>query len=139
MKKNALIGLAAGIAAGAAAAVAGTLVAGRIAKEIRDDLAGQCFTSPGGDRFVTLSCGTSDTAKGLTYIRIRAFSADTDDACQLVAFAKKNAQYLKSEWSDNDHFRLLIGSGKRRQCCDVDFGNRQITAYYSLMKVSDEA
>lgn len=136
MKKNVVFGIIAGFAAGVAATVAGTVVVDKIAKEIKSDLSEQKFTSPNGDNTVTLSYGSSKTAKGLAYIKLQATARSKQDTCKLVAFAKKNVAFLSGEWIDNDHFKLLIGSGKRKQCCDVSFDTDKIVAHYYLMKKS---
>ena len=41
---------------------------------------------------------------------------------------------MDGEWIDNNHFKLLIGNGKRKQCCDVSFDGEQINALYYLVK-----
>ena len=136
MKKNVALGVIAGFLAGAAATVAGAIAADKVAKEIKRDIGERDFVSPDGDRVVTLSYGSSKTAKGLTYIRVKAMTVPEEDACTLVAFAKKSEGMLSGEWIDNDHFQLLIGSGKLKQCCDVSFDADEITANYYLTKTA---
>ena len=128
MKRNFILGMITGVAAGAAAALA----VDKVTKEIKSDLQDHVFPSPEGKNVVTLTCGTSATAKGLTYIRIFA-TADDKETCKLVAFAKKNEEYINGEWLDNDNFKLLIGKGKLKQRCDVSFDGDEISAnlYFS--------
>lgn len=136
MKKNALLGMLAGFLAGTAATVAGAIAANRVAGEIKRDIGERDFVSPNGDRVVTLSYGSSKTAKGLTYIRVKATAAGKEEACEMVILAKKSAAFLSGLWQDNDHFKLLVGSGKRKQCCDVSFDADEITASYYLTKTA---
>ena len=89
---------------------------------------------PLGDNVVTISCGSSESAKGLTYIKVSASSILKDDTCELIAFAKKKTKAIVGEWTDEDHFRLTIGSGKVKQRCDVSFEGEKITANYYFVK-----
>jgi len=139
MKKSTVFGLIAGFAAGVAAAVVGKTVVDKTVSEIKSDLREQSFTSPEGDHHVTLSYGSSDTAKGLTYVKIKASADCKEDTCKLVALAKKSDELFSGEWDDNDHFTLLIGGGKRKQCCDVDFTGDEIEMLYYLQKDADAA
>ncbi len=131
MKNKAIFGIIAGVAAGAAVAV----TAKKVVKEIKSDLNEATFVSPEGDNMVVLTFGASKTARGLTYIKATATSSAKDDSCKLIAFSKKNS-LMEGEWTDNDHFKLLLGSGKRKQCCDVSFDGEQICALYYLVKNS---
>ncbi len=134
MKKKVVFGMIAGFLAGAAATAAGAVAADKVAKEIRQDVAERDFVSPNGDRVVTLSFGCSKTARGLTCIRVKATDVSSEDVCKLVILAKKSAGLMSGNWSDNDHFRLLVGTGKRKQCCDISFDAAGITANYYLTK-----
>lgn len=134
MKNNFGIGAIIGFAAGAAAAVAGTLTTLKVADEIKDGMGEQRFESPEGDNFVTLSCGSSKTAKGLTLIRVKAMTESGEDECKLLLFAKKMPEAFSVDWTDNEHCRLLVGNGKRKQCCDVSFEEKEISAVYYLSK-----
>ena len=133
MKKSSVIGLIVGAAAVAAGAVAAT----KVAKEMKNETFEKIFVSPEGDNCVTLSCGTSKSARGLTRIKIIAESQGKADKCKLSAFAKKNEGMFENEWVSNDHFKLLIGAGKRKQCCDVTFDGDKINAVYYLLRVSE--
>jgi hypothetical protein len=104
----------------------------KIANEIKSDMREQVFTSPEGNNIITVSYGSSATAKGLTYIRVKALNSE--DGCKLVVFAKKSPKLLNAEWFDNNNFKLLVGSGKHKQCCDVKFEEANITANYYLVR-----
>ena len=41
---------------------------------------------------------------------------------------------LDAQWIDNEHFRLLVGPGARKQCCEITFEEKHISAVYSLAK-----
>lgn len=134
MKKSVIIGTIAGLAVGAAAAIAGKRAYDKVSGEIISEMGEQCFDSPDGNHSVTVSCGSSESAKGLTYIRVSATSKTVEDTCKLSFIALKAPAALDAEWTDNDHFTLLVGSGKRKQCCDVSFEEDSILAVYYLKK-----
>jgi len=134
MKKSTVIGVIVGFAAGAAAAIAGKVTVDKVIAEIKNELEEQSFVSPEGGNLVTVSYGDSATAKGLTYIRVKATTESGEDSCKLVMLARKKPAALDVQWADNDHFKLLVGHGKRKQCCDVSFGEKQITATYYWVK-----
>jgi WD40 repeat protein len=134
MKKEVAVGLIAG-AAGlvlGATTIATKVRIDKIAKEIRSDISEHSFTSPNGDNTVTLWSGSSKTGNGLTYIEVVAKSNNKE--CNLIAFAKKGSNLFTGEWADNEHFTLTIGSGKRKQYCDVTFVDGKITEHYYLWK-----
>lgn len=130
MKGSTIFGLVAGLAAG----IAATVAVNKVVTEIKSDIGEHVFTSPEGNNFVTLSFGSSNTARGLTYIRVTASKEGSDDNCKLMIFAKKNEELFTGEWADNDRFILTVGNGKRKQCCDVDFSENEISAVYYLEK-----
>ena len=138
MKTKGLIGLIAGLAAGAAAAVAGGLATAKVVKEIKADLGDYRFASEDGKNVVTLTYGSSDFAKGLTYVQVRAFVEESDLDCKMVVFAIKSTEIFNGEWEDGEHFKLSVGGGKRRQCCEVDFSNEEINMYYYVEKAPTE-
>lgn len=135
-KKNAA-GLVVGIAAGVAAAVAGAFATKKVVKEIKDDLNDFSFVSPDGKNTVTLTYGSSDFAKGLTYVQVKAFVDNSDLECKMIVISIKGTEVFNGEWADNDNFKLFVGSGKRRQCCDVDFGGDEINMYYYVEKTGE--
>lgn len=130
MKKGVAFGLGAGIAALATAAV----LSGKISKEIKDDLIEEEFDSPFGNNWIKISMGSSESAKGLMYIKVQAECDSNEDVCKLVIFAEKDAA-ISMVWEDNEHFLLLVGSGKRKQCCDVVFDIKNITMKYYPVKI----
>lgn len=135
MKKSSVIGLIGGLVATTAAAVAGAFAVKKVSSEIKENLCEQVFTSPEGNNTVTISYGSSDTARGLTYIKVKADVEDGVDSCKMVILAKRSEELCVGEWLDNDNFKLLIGDGKRKQCCDVEFEENRIVASYYIAKV----
>ena len=133
MKKSSLIGLA----IGAAVAAFGALAVGKITKEMKEETFEQLFVSPNGDNRVTLACGTSKSANGLTCVKILAESDSSSGKCKLMELAMKNDGMFDASWVDNAHFKLITGKGKRKQCCDVTFEDNNINAVYYLLKVSE--
>lgn len=138
MNKKVVLGIIAGvtgIAAGVATGIAVKKVVDKISAEMERNQHEVTFTSPEGNNVITLLYGSSESACGLTRIRITATTEGKDDACRLFAFAKSNSSFFNTEWIDNDHFKVLIGSSSRKQCCDVSFENGKITATYYLCKI----
>ena len=138
MKKQTVVEIIIGAAVGTAAAVAGAIVVSKIVKEIKEDLNDCTFTSPDGENAVTLTYGSSKFAKGLTFVRVKAHTYQSDEACKLVLFTKNNSESFGGEWTDSEHFRLLVGNGKIKQCCDVSFEDKKINANYCLRKAELE-
>ena len=68
MKNNAILGAVIGFAAGTAAAIAGKIAVDKVVEEIKGELGDQTFTSPEGNNRVTISSGSSTTAKGRSSI-----------------------------------------------------------------------
>ena len=134
MKKHAVAGMIVGFAAGAAAAIAGKIAVDKVVEEIKNGMEEQSFISPDGKNCVTVSYGASATAKGLTFIRVKAVSDMCEDTCKLALLTRKKPEILDTEWLDSDHFQFLVGTGKRKQCCDVKFEEERITATYYLVK-----
>lgn len=134
MKNKTIFGIIAGVTASVMAGTAVALTTKKIVREIKRDMCDATFVSPDGDNAVELNFGASKTARGLTFIKVNATSENKDDCCKLVVFAKKKDELMDGEWIDNNHFKLLIGSGKRKQCCDVSFDGEQINALYYLVK-----
>ena len=134
MKNKTILGIIAGVTASVMAGTAVALTTKKIVREIKRDMCDATFVSPDGDNAVELNFGASKTARGLTFIKVNATSENKDDCCKLIVFAKKKDELMDGEWIDNNHFKLLIGSGKRKQCCDVSFDGEQINALYYLVK-----
>ena len=125
-----MFGLALGIVAASAVAVA----VNKISKEMKNDFVEEEFDSPFGNNWIKISMGSSKTAKGLMYIKVNAECDSNEDTCNLLLLAEKDAA-MSIVWEDNDHFILLVGNGKRRQCCDVAFETDKITAKYYTVKI----
>ena len=134
MKNKTIFGIIAGVTASVMAGTAVALTTKKIVREIKRDMCDATFVSPDGDNTVELNFGASKTARGLTFVKVNATSENKDDCCKLIMFAKKKDELMDGEWIDNNHFKLLIGSGKRKQCCDVSFDGEQINALYYLVK-----
>lgn len=134
MKNKTVFGIIAGVTASVMVGTAVALTTKKIVREIKRDMCDATFVSPDGDNAVELNFGASKTARGLTFIKVNATSDNKDDCCKLIVFAKKKDELMDGEWIDNNHFKLLIGSGKRKQCCDVSFDGEQINALYYLVK-----
>ena len=137
-KKSGIVGLVAGLAAGTAAAVAGGIVTAKVVKEIKDDICDCRFASEDGKNVVTMTYGSSDFAKGLTYVQVRAFVEESDLDCKMVVFAIRKNEMFEGVWEDDEHFKLFVGNGKRRQCCEVDFSDDEINMYYYVEKAPVE-
>lgn len=137
MKKQGIVGLVVGVAAGVAAAVAGSLATVKVVKEIKHDLKDVDFASPNGDNVVSLHFGSSEFAKGLSYVKVEAKIEDGEDSCDFVMLAGKNAGGLSCEWTDNEHCTVMLGEGKRRQRCDIDYTGEEIVISYYVDKVED--
>lgn len=134
MKKSSIIGIIGGIAAGAAATVAGVFAVKKVSSEIKASLNDCVFTSPDGDNVVTVTYGSSDTAMGLTCIKVKAALVSGKDCCKLMILTRKREELYSGEWIDNNRFKLLVGNGKRKQCCDIHFDEESITANYYVAK-----
>ena len=134
MKKKFILGTIAGIAVGTAAGIAGKLVTEKVIGQIKDSMSEQSFVSPEGSHTVKISYGSSKAARELTYIRVEAASASVDDTCKLILFTRKLPETFDTQWTDPDHFKLLVGNGKRKQCCDISFDGNNINATYYLTK-----
>ena len=134
MKKKFILGTIAGIAVGTAAGIAGKLVTKKVIGQIKDSMSEQSFVSPEESHTVKISYGSSKAARELTYIRVEAASETVDDTCKLILFTRKLPEVLDTRWEDADHFKLLVGNGKRKQCCDISFDGNNINATYYLTK-----
>ena len=137
MDKKVAIGIAAASVAGLAAGAAVTLAIkkkfDKIFGEMQNDVSEQIFTSPDGNNSVKIVYGSSKTAKGMALISVAAKSEKDD--CILLALARKSDNLFAGEWSDNNHFQLLIGSCSDKQCCNVSF-DEKITINYYLRRIT---
>ncbi len=123
----------AGIATGAAIALAVKKNFNKIFGEMQDDASEQIFTSPDGNNSVRVLFGSSKTANQMALVSVTAKS--DEDSYTLLALARKGGNLLAGEWADNNHFRLLIGSCSKKQCCDVVFDDK-IAISYSLKRIT---
>ena len=135
-KKKDNTGLIIGIAAGALAAAAATYVTARVVKEVKGDLKEVYFVSPDEENVVSVTSGSSETARGLTLIKVKAYKKSGGDECKFSFLSRKGELYCK--WHDNDSFELLSGKGERKQCCEADFGGEEITLKYYFKKITNE-
>ena len=108
MKKTSAIGIIAGFVAGAAAAVAGAVAVDKVAKEIRSNVSEKIFVSPDGNNSVTVSFGSSKTARELACVKIIAEAESKEDSCKLIAFAKKKEEEIVEEVAEPEETELSI-------------------------------
>ena len=100
---------------------------------MQDDATEQIFTSPDGKNSVRVLFGASKTAKKMALVSVTAKTEDSD--CILLALARRGDNLLAGEWTDDNHFQLLIGSCSKKQCCEVAFDN-DITMNYYLKRIT---
>ena len=126
-KKNGSSGVAGmilGITAGVAAATAGGFAAFKVFQEIKTDSQETTTVSPNEKNYVTVTCGSSHFARGLTLVKVKA--ENENDHCEVSFLAGKNAK-ISFNWKDDDSFELGIGGAKLEQICDVSFADDNIT------------
>ncbi len=121
---NGIVGLIVGITAGVAAATAGGLAALKVLKEIKSDSQETTMVSPNEKNYVTVTCGSSSFARGLTLVKVKA--ENENDHCEISFLAGKNAK-ISFNWKDDDNFELGIKDGKLEKVCDVSFEGDEIT------------
>ena len=130
-QKSGALGLILGIGAGVAAATAAFFAASKVAKEINEDSQSTTIVSPDEKNLVTITCGSSPFAKGLTLIKVKA-EKEGDD-CNLNFLTGKSCN-ISFEWKTNDHIELLVSSGKNVKVCNVNFEGDDIVMVLSLKK-----
>jgi len=135
-KKKDNTGLIIGIAAGALAAAATTYVTAKVVKEVKNNLKEVYFVSPNEDNVVSVTSGSSEFAKGLTLIKVKAYTKNGDAECKF-AFLSRTGE-IGCEWQDNESFELLVGKGAKKQCCEVDFCEDDINITYCFKKITEE-
>ncbi len=133
MKKQCVIGLVAGTLA-AAAAAAGAYVTAKVVKEIKRDLKEVYFVSPNEDNIVSVTSGVSDMARGLIFVKVKAYTKSGSDECKFSFLSCTGG--ISCEWKDDEHLELLVGKGKKKPCCDIDFSGEDITLTYYFKKVT---
>lgn len=134
-KKN-LVFLTVGIAVGAAATVAGSLSVAKIVKEIKYDLKDTTFVSPEDNNRVTVKCGSSKFAKGMTFVKIIAENENCSCPMLLMILGRKSDR-IGCEWQDNEHFTVYrIRNDKQKQICDAVFEENEITINHKVKKIN---
>ncbi len=131
-KNKGIAGMILGITAGAIAASASCIAAVKVIKEIKNDNQETTMVSPNEKNFVTVTCGSSRFAKGLTLINVKA--ENENDTCELSFLAGKSSNNISFNWDDDDHFSFYLGEGKVRKCCDISFEGQEIVMKYYLKK-----
>lgn len=130
-KKNGLFGLILGITAGVAAATAGSLAAMKVVNEIKSDSHETTVVSPNEQNFVTVTYGSSDFAKGLTLVKVKAENESNN--CELSFLAGKEAK-MSFNWKDDDNFELGITDVKHEKICAVSFEGDEINMKLNAKK-----
>ena len=121
--KHGALGLVLGIGAGIAAVAAGYLVASKVVKEINEDSQSTTIVSPNEKNLVTITCGSSPFAKGLTLVKIKAENGVDD--CNLNFLVGKNCN-ISFDWKNDDHLEIRVANGKNTRVCDVSFEGKKI-------------
>ncbi|MBP3315846.1 MAG: hypothetical protein J6M03_08490 [Clostridia bacterium] len=126
----------AGLAWGAA--LSGATMAGvKIVKEIKEDVTELEFISSDDKNSVKVESGSSSFAKDLTMFKITARREEREDECKFVFLScSSEANY---EWADDDHFTLIAGKGKLKQCCEISFSGEKILLVYYLKNEKNDA
>ncbi len=131
-KNKGVTGMVLGITAGALAAAASCVAAFKVIKEIKNDNQETTMVSPNEKNFVTVRCGSSHFAKGLTLINVKA--ENENDTCELSFFAGKSADKISFIWKDDDNFEFYLGEGKAKKCCEISFDGEEIEIKYYIKK-----
>lgn len=131
-KNKSITGMILGIGAGVAAAAASCVAAIKIFQEIKTDNQETTMISPNEKNFVTVTCGSSRFANGLTRINVKAENENNN--CELSFLAGKDADQISFSWADDDHFSFHLGEGKSIKCCDVSFEDDNIEIKHYVKK-----
>jgi hypothetical protein len=127
-----ITGMVLGITAGAVAAAASCVAALKIFQEIKVDNQETTMVSPNEKNFVTVTCGSSRFANGLTRINVKA--ENENDNCELSFLAGNDANQISFSWADDDHFSFHLGEGKATKYCDVSFEGEHIAIQHYIKK-----
>ncbi len=127
-----ITGMVLGITAGAIAAAASCFAAIKVFQEIKNDNQETTMVSPNEKNYVTVRCGSSHLANGLTLIKVKA--ENENDNCELSFLAGKSANKISFNWKDDDHFSFYLGDGKAKKCCDISFEGEEIEIKYYIKK-----
>lgn len=122
-KKSGALGLILGIGAGVAAVTAACFAAKKVAKEISEDFQSTTIVSPNEKNSVTITCGSSPFAKGLTLVKVKAENGEKD--CNLSFLTGKYCN-ISFDWKTDDNIEILVTSGKTVKVCDVNFEGNDI-------------
>ncbi len=125
-------GIVLGITAGVVAAAASCVAAFKIFNEIKSDKQETTMVSPNEKNFVTVTCGSSRLAYGLTLINVKAENENAN--CELSFLAGKDADQISFSWLDDDHFGFHLGEGKATKYCDVSFEGEHIVIKHYVKK-----
>ena len=131
-EKSGILGLVLGIAAGAAAVAAGYFATAKIVDEINNDSQATTLVSPNEKNTATITCGSSRTAKGLTFVKIKA--ENEVDECNLNFLAGKNADSISFNGEDEDHLEICIGESAKKQVCNISYEGDEIVMILSARK-----
>lgn len=131
-ESNGILGLVAGVATGVAAVAAGCFAAMKVAKEIKNDSQETTIISPNEKNYVTITCGSSQLAHGLTLVKI---NAENDiDKCDLSFLVGKSANKISFVWKDENDLEFCIGDSNVKKICAVSFGEEKIEIKMHLKK-----
>ena len=133
--KSGALGIILGIGAGIAAATAGFFAANKVVKEINEDAQSITVVSPNEKNYVTITCGSSPFAKGLTLVKIKA--ENEADECNLNFLAGKNCN-VSFDWKNDDELEVSVESGKTTKICNVTFVDEEITITLYAKKPDEE-
>lgn len=136
MRTNFVIDIVAGCAAVVATTVASVATVDRVSDELKENVRKKEFFSPEGNNCVLVSYAVSKTAGSLTYVTVKAATAEKEECREFSFWVKKRASLLGGGWIGNDKFRLLIGQGKRKHYCDVHFVDGKILADHSRQHIT---
>ena len=131
-KNKGITGIILGVGAGAVAAAASCVAVFKIFNEIKSDNQETTMVSPNEKNFVTVTCGSSRFANGLTLINVKA--ENENDDCELSFLAGKDANQISFNWVDDDHFSFFLGEGQIKKCCDVSFDGEEIVIKHYIKK-----
>lgn len=121
--KGSTLGIILGIGAGAVAAAVGVYAASKIAKEINEDSQSITIVSPDEKNLVTITCGSSPFARGLTLVKVKA--EKNGDDCNLSFLVGKSCT-IAFDWKTDNYIEILVSGGKRTKVCTVNFEGENI-------------
>ncbi len=135
-QKSGIAGLVIGISAGITAVAASCLAACQVIKEIKNDSNDTSIVSPNGENCVTITCGSSAFARGLTLVKVKA--ENEKDDCSFSFLVSKKDCKISFDWLDDNNIDILIGEGSVKKVCSVSFGEEEITMQIFFKKETSE-